>query len=206
MKPVLVAIALLFCGSSAAAGTLTTPAGNQLGWDLPAGWQRITEPPAALLEEIALHIGHDAAKQGKKPSQAQLLQVAAKRLAANELLLYHAQSGAWIGFDFSPLRRGELPPDKQTLELSAGYALESLQNEEEVRGIEAEQQGYPITGVAKTRRLTANYRQHDKPTAFSGLIGYLPGEWFFIYATSYPEVSEQRGAIDALFDSLHFLK
>lgn len=205
MKSLLICIGLCCCCiASAQAASLTTPSGNRLVWSLPAGWQQVAEPPDELLREIALHIGHDAARQGQKPTDQQLLRLAMKRLAANELLLYHTRSGAWISFDFSPLHAEEVPPDQRTLERSAAYALESLQNEEEVSGLQGDQVSFPLEGAPGTSRLSADYRQHEILTSFSGLIGYLPGEWFFIYATSYPGKVDLRTEIDELFARLRF--
>lgn len=204
MRFILIALGLLICATTAQAATFKTPAGNFLDWQLPNSWQAPEAPPADLLEEVALHIGHEARIQGKNPSQSQLLKAAAQRLSSNEILLYHPSSGAWISFDFSLLRKDEATPDAKTLELSARYALESLQNEEGVSDLQASQRDAQLTGAPGTRRITTSYRHHDTLTGFNGLIGYLPGEWFFIYATSYPDKAGLRSQIDALFDSLHF--
>lgn len=202
MRFALLALGLWICTTSAQAATLKTPAGNFLDWQLPIGWQAPEVPPTDLLEEVALHIGHEARIQGKNPSQSQLLKAAAQRLSANELLLYHPSSGAWISFDFSLLRKDEAAPEAKTLELSAGYALESLRNEEGVSDLQATQQDAQMASAPGTRRITTSYWHHDTRTGFNGLIGYLPGEWFFIYATSYPDKTVLRSQIDALFDSL----
>lgn len=206
MKVLLTGCLVLLFSAQAQAESFTTPAGNILSWQSPPGWQLTPEPAQELLQEIALHIGHEAANQGKNPTPQRLLELVAKRLSANELLLYHAQSGAWVSFDFSALRPDESAPDSETLNSSARYALESLRNEEEVRELKGTIERIEIKGVPHTSSLTASYRQHQKLTAFHGLIGYLPGEWFFIYATSFPEKSAQSAAIRQLFASLHFTK
>ncbi len=204
MKCLFLGLLMLLSAGYAQSASLTTPAANQLDWQLPSGWLASAETPDELLAEIALHIGHEATEKGKTPTQQQLLQAAAKRMEANELLLYHPKSGAWISIDFSPLRTKEKSPTTKTLELSARYALESLGNEEGISEMQKDQQVLNLAGAPDTNRITANYKQHDSPTAFSGLIGYIPGEWFFIYATSYPEKAELSAQISTFFESLIF--
>jgi len=205
MKSLLLGLLLLLLTAGyTLSASLITPASNQLDWQLPAGWVAPAEVPDALLAEIALHIGHEAAEKGQAPTQQQLLQAAAKRMAANEQLLYHSQSGAWISIDFSPLAAKEEPPSASTLELSARYALESLGSEEGISEFQKNQQVIQLSGAPDTSLITANYKQHGSPTAFSGLIGYIPGEWFFIYATSYPGKAELGTQIRTLFESLTF--
>lgn len=204
MKIFWVTLMLSFGISSVQAATLTSPAGHRLDWQLPSGWQVLTEPPAELVAEIALHISHEATRKGKKAARIQLEQAAARRLAANELLLYHQQSGAWISIDFSSSAAGSEPPAAKILELSARYALESLGNEEEVRDLDSSQQEFKLPGTEHTQLIVARYRHHEIATEFRGLIGYLPGEWFYLYATSYPEKADLKTQIDTLFKSLSF--
>lgn len=203
MKTTLLLVLLLGAASLHAAG-LTTPAGNRLDWTLPHGWQRAIEPPPALVENLERQFVRDALRDGKSPTRQQLHQAALERLAANELLLYHPQSGAWIGFDFSPLRDDERQPDAAAVELSARYALDSLRSEAEIEQLQGEVQPLPLPGAPATHYLHARYRQHGVVTGFDGLVGALPGEWFFIYATSYPGRAELLAQIKALFASLRF--
>ncbi len=204
MKYLFWGLLMLLNAGYAQSASLITPAANKLDWQLPSGWLVPAETPDELLAEIALHIGHEATERGQTPTQQQLLQAAAKRMEANEQLLYHPQSGAWISIDFSPLRTKESPPTTKTLELSARFALESLGNEEGISELQKDQQVLNLAGAPDTNRITANYKQHGSQTVFSGLIGYIPGEWFFIYATSYPEKAELSAQISTLFESLSF--
>ncbi|WP_020676054.1 hypothetical protein [Geopsychrobacter electrodiphilus] len=204
MKRIFLLLILLLSFNPAQAATLNTPAGNRLSWQLPAGWIAPTEPPQALLDQIALQLGQEARLNGKNPTHRQLVQAAQQRLTVNELLLYHPRSGAWVSFDFSPLRQGEDPPSAASLELSAHYALESLSREDEFQHPSGSQRAQLLPGTQGTRRLDARYRQQDVEVLFNGLIGYLTGEWFFIYATSYPAKADVSKQIDKLFSSLKF--
>ena len=203
MRSGLLALSLFFISTSALAATLTTPANHQMTWHLPDGWEIATSLPEALLAETVRSLAAEAREHKAAPTPAQLEQAARNRLAANELLLFHPQSGAWIGFDFSPLHQGEAQPTRESLQLSARYALESLQNEAGIELLDSEHRSLSLPGAADTRLILARYLKGESETLLQGLVGALPGEWFYIYATSYPGKAD-LAQIEELFKQLAF--
>lgn len=127
-----------------------------------------------------------------------------QRLAANELLLVHTPSGAWAGFDFSPLRPGEAQPSARELELSSRYALEALKNEEGVTLLDSADLPFDLRGASWTRQIRASYRKDQTLLRFHGLIGALAGERFYVYVTSYPKKALLDQQIRQLFEGLSF--
>lgn len=175
---------------------------SSLIFELPDGWQLTTEPPQALVAEMAEHIGHEAAEKGYSPTQAQLMAAAIKRLKANEVLLYNPESTAFITLDMSHLRQGERPPSKKSIKLSAKYAGQSLEQEEGVSQLQDTSNETTINGAWYAYRYDADFLQHDKNKHFSGIIGFSAPHWFFFYATDYLKDSNDRQKIEKIFESI----
>lgn len=174
----------LFAGVSVAAERIPVTSQLAVELTLPEGWSLPSVPPAAMVEEMAEHLGHDAEAKGHHPSAEQLAAMARKHLAANEAIVYHAGSGANLTIDFSPLHADETPPGAGTIGKSAEYALQSLESEEGVSGLQSSRRSIAIPGADHAVRFDAFYRQHDEPVGFYGVIGYAPGQWFFLYFTN----------------------
>ncbi|MBW2478198.1 MAG: hypothetical protein JRE63_12835 [Deltaproteobacteria bacterium] len=163
---------------------ITVGSALTLTLDLPTGWTIYNEAPEALIVEVAEHVEHEAEAQGKSPSQEQILEVAKKRLAANEAIVYHASSGSHLDIDFSPLEENETPPSSKLLKQSAEFAVQSLEGEEGVSGVEHRISPFTIPGSSNAFRIDADYRHHDEPVRFSGIIGYAERHWYFFYFTA----------------------
>ncbi len=152
-----------------------------LGINLAGGWSLHLDPPEALVEEMARHIAHEPA--AAKATAAQIESVALKRLAANEAIIYHAASGAYLTIDFSPLEPGEAAPGSSVLRNSARSAAQSLAGEEEVADVAWDVTPCQVSGAGEAFQLAADYRQHGRPMKFLGIIGYVEGYWFYLYYT-----------------------
>jgi hypothetical protein len=149
--------------------------------NLSAGWTLHTEPPEALVKEAASHVAHEPA--AANATTAQIEKVARKRMAANEAFVYHAQSGAHLDIDFSPLEQGASAPSTRTLRTSAEYAAQSLEGEDDVTGLDWAVAPTTINGAVEVFLLSASYLQHEHPMTFLGYVGYARGYWFFLYVT-----------------------
>ena len=160
--------------------------------NLAEGWTLTSEPPAALIKEMAVHVAHEPA--AANASTRQIESVTRKRMAVNEAFVYHPDSGAHLEIDFSALEPGKSAPSSETLRKSAEYAAQSLENEDDVSAVVWEVQPVDVKGAREAFQLVADYRQHDLPVKFVGTIGYVEGSWFFLYFTDpsqNPEVFEQ---------------
>jgi hypothetical protein len=149
--------------------------------NLSEGWTLHREPPDALVKEMALHVAHEPA--AANASAEQIEKVTRKRMAANEATVYHAASGAHLDIDFSALGQGQAAPGSQTLRNSAKYAAQSLESEEDIADVVWEVTEININGAHKAFQLAADYKKHDSPVKFIGIIGYVEGYWFFLYYT-----------------------
>ena len=148
---------------------------------LAEGWSLHLDPPQALVEEVARHIAHEPA--AAKATAAQIESVARKRLAANEAIVYHAASGAYLAIDFSPLEPGEAAPGSSALRNSARSAAKSLAGEEDVAEVVWDVTPRQVSGAGEAYQLAAEYRQQGQPMKFIGIIGYVDGYWFYLYYT-----------------------
>lgn len=159
---------------------------------LSEGWTLHLEPPDALVKEMAVHVAHEPA--AANASAEQIEKVTRKRMAANEATVYHAASGAHLDIDFSALDPGNSAPSSKTLRNSAKAAAQSLEGEEDVSDVVWDVSPVNIQGAQEAFQLTADYKQHDLPVKFVGIIGYVEGYWFFLYFTDPsqdPDVFEQ---------------
>jgi hypothetical protein len=194
---------ILFCLPLLAhAETVRVSDGTTLRFDIPAGWELTTEPPAFLLEEMAEHLSHDAAEKGYSPGKEQLLEAARKRLAANEVLLFNPVSKSYLTLDLSHMSQGERPPSIKTIKLSAKYAGESLEHEEGVSNLKSTTGEVAIAGGGTAYRYAADYLLHDDPRHFSGIIGFVSPYWYFFYYTDFLKDPEDKQRAERLINSL----
>ncbi len=187
---------------TAFAANVDVSGGLTLELSVPEGWTLFQKPPPALLEEISEHIAHEAAAQGASPTHEQLLEAARKRMAANEAILYHEQSGAHLDIDFSPLDKGEKAPSSKTLRNSAKYAAQSLEGEEEVSDVNWDVNRMKVVGANDAYLLSADYKHHAHPVRFLGVIGFVPDQWFFFYYTDPLKSETAFGEMEKVLDSV----
>ncbi len=185
MKWLKIALALIFlmAGTQVIAADIEVTENLVFTIDVSEGWSlHLDDPPEALVKETASHIAHEPA--AANATQEQIDRVARKRLMANEAIIYHAETGAHLDIDFSPLEEGEKAPSSRTLKDSAKYAAESLSAEEDVEEVVSKVSNAKIDGVRETYLLSAHYLQHDHPMTFRGYIGFVADSWFFLYFTA----------------------
>lgn len=203
MKRVLIIILIIYLSPLLSfAETVQIAEKTALHFEVPPDWRWSNTPPQSVLAEVAEHIGHEAAAKGQAPSQKQLLAAAQTRLAANEVFLYNPQSSAYMTLDLSPLHQGERPPGKETIELSARYAGQSLEQEEGVEKLQGQTSEYSIVGAWYAYRYNANYLHHDHKMYFSGVIGFSSPYWFFFYFTDYQNDAADKQKAEQLFESI----
>jgi hypothetical protein len=168
--------------------------------NLSEGWSLHLEPPDALVKEMAIHVAHEPAAANATTEQIE--SVTRKRMAANEATVYHAASGAHLDIDFSPLDQGQSAPSSQTLRNSAKYAAQSLEGEEDVADVVWDVTSVKINGAREAFQLAADYKQHDAPMKFLGIIGYVEGYWFFLYYTDPGKDSGTFGEMQTMLEQL----
>ena len=168
--------------------------------NLSEGWALHLEPPDALVKEMAVHVAHEPAAANATAEQIE--SVTRKRMAANEATVYHAASGAHLDIDFSPLDQGQSAPSSQTLRNSAKYAAQSLEGEEDVADVTWDVTSVKINGAREAFQLAADYKQHDSPIKFLGIIGYVEGYWFFLYYTDPGKDSATFGEMQTMIEQL----
>jgi hypothetical protein len=168
--------------------------------NLSEGWSLHLEPPDALVKEMAIHVAHEPAAANATTEQIE--SVTRKRMAANEATVYHAASGVHLDIDFSPLDQGQSAPSSQTLRNSAKYAAQSLEGEEDVADVVWDVTSVKINGAREAFQLAADYKQHDGPMKFLGIIGYVEGYWFFLYYTDPGKDSGTFGEMQTMLEQL----
>lgn len=168
--------------------------------DLVDGWDLYLEPPDALVKEMATHIAHEPAAANATPGQIET--VARKRLADNEATVYHAASGAYLLIDFSPLEPGRSAPKARTLRNSAEYAAQSLEGEDDVTAVVWTVDSVKVRGAPEAFQLVADYKKHELPVKFVGIIGYLEGYWFFLYYTDPSHDPAVFGQMQGMLETL----
>jgi len=199
--PVLL-LGLLFPLPTDAADTYPIFETLNLQLQLPHGWQAATTPPASLVAETAEHLGHEAAASGKNPSTEQLDQLARKRLAANELIVFTPASRANLTIDFSPLEEDESAPSAATIEKSSVYAAEGMKEEEGASGVDYSHRPIKLPGAELAHRFDLHYRHHDEPIDFVGIVGYTARSWFFFYFANPGAGAGDRQAYEKILNSL----
>lgn len=164
------------------------------------GWTLHLEPPDALVKEMAVHVAHEPAAANATAEQIE--NVARKRLAVNEATVYHAASGAHLDIDFSALDPGQSAPSSITLRNSAEYAAQSLEGEDDVAEVVWEVTPGKVNGARDAFQLAADYKKHDLPVKFLGIIGYVEGYWFFLYYTDPGKDPGTFGEMQSMLEEL----
>ncbi len=207
MKPgYLLMAALFFLPTFSFAETVHISNLTSIVYEIPDGWVRAEEPPQALLDIFAEHIEHEAQEKGYSPSLEQLQDAAKKRLDANEVLLYNPRTNAHITIDMSHLRRGEKVPSKKSIQLSAKYAGQSLEQEEGVSGLTGKSSEATVSGAWYANRYDADYLHHEEKMRFSGIIGFVSPYWFYFYSSDYLKDPADRKKIDQFLETISIIK
>jgi hypothetical protein len=207
MKPfALFTVLLLFVASPLSAETVTISSKLRVHFEVPPGWVSNPDPPQFLVDEMAEHIEHDAAQKGRHPSRDQLQKAARARFASNEALLFNPHSHAFMSLDFSPLSQGERAPSDKTIKLSARYAGESLGQEEGVTELTTQPSQVAVAGAWYAQRFDSRYKHHDKPMAFTGIVGFVSPYWFYFYYTDYLENRQDRESAEKILQSIRIEK
>jgi hypothetical protein len=169
----------------------------QDGWTL-----HIESPPELLVRDIASHIAHEPAADSL--TEEQIMQVAKKRLKANEGILYHEKSGAHLDLDFSKIPEGETQPRDHSLKTSAEYAGQSLSNEKDISETVWEVSPSYIRGLDRVYRLSARYNRHDQAFVFWGYIGAIKNHWVYLYFTAPVNQLDAISEMKVMFDEMSF--
>lgn len=202
MKKYIICLLLTLFPAIALCESIRLDRSTLLDFQVPEKWSRAMSPPLIIIEEMAEHIGHEAAEKGHSPTKSQLLEIAEKRLQANEVILFNENSRAHITIDFSRIGQGEKPPGKASIKLSAKYAGESLKNEEGVLDLDGRISEARIEGAWYAYRYDASYLHHDKKMFFSGIIGFSAPYWFYFYYLDYLEDPADLEKANSIFDSI----
>lgn len=171
-------------------------------FDIPGGWVSNQDPPQFLVDDMAEHVKHDAELKGQHPSKEQVQQIARKRFADNEALLFNPKSHAFMSLDFSRLRQGEHPPSHNSIKMSATYAGESLSGEEGVTDATIKISDTEIMGAWYAQRFDASYKHHEQPMVFTGIVGFVSPYWFYFYFTDYLADQQDRKAAETILKSI----
>lgn len=150
---------------------------------LGSHWVVSQEVPEALVTETAEHLQHELEAQGKQVPSEKVLEAARKRLAANELFIYNPNTGATLTVDFSPLREDESPPRRATIEQSARFAAQGLEDEEGLSEVTHSTTKTSMFGLQHAYRIDANFQKHGAATRFLGVVGYAAPYWCYFYYT-----------------------
>lgn len=198
----LVIMLMIFSSTLSSAADIVVGDGLILTLETVDGWVVHSSAPEALVGEIAEHIAHESEAQGYSPTPDEVRQAALKRLAANEAIVYHAASKSHIDIDFSPISLKEKAPQLKTLKGSAGHAVQSLEGEEGVSGLQHTIRVVDVAGAGEAARLEAKYKHHDEAVTFIGLIGYVDRAWFFLYVTVFGDDPSVVKGAEAILDSV----
>lgn len=196
----MIVLLLAVSNLAVAAGYEVLP-GIEVSFATPSSpWQVSKEPPDFLVKEQAAHLHAPqlkaARKAGIEPEEA-----ARQILKTNELFLFNPQNGAHLKIDFSPLREGEVPPRAKTLQASARYAAEGLQDEEGVEAAKSRVGKTRITGAKAAFRVDADFLMHGQATRFIGVITSARNNWIYLYYTGpYPGL-EDLAVVDQILES-----
>ncbi|ALC16534.1 hypothetical protein DSOUD_1756 [Desulfuromonas soudanensis] len=156
----------------------------QLEFDLPdQRWVLSREAPDFLVDKAFADLEAELLGQGKNPGRAEIEAAARRRLEANEAFVFNPLSKAHLLIDFSPLRQGEGAPSAQTVNLSARYAGEGLEEEEGYREVKQKSGEFSLAGAAAASRIDASYLRRGEPGVFVGIIGFASPCWFYLYYT-----------------------
>lgn len=208
MSRVVVLLAIFsLCGlRPAVAETFSLDTGPTLEMSLPdEQWMTSVDPPDFLIDETAEHLEHELLAQGKRFNKDQLDDLAKKRLSANELFVFNADSGAVLTIDFSPLKPDEKAPSRSSIAASARYAGQSLEEEEGAADVKYEVSRTEVAGARHSYRVDASYRHHDESMKFVGIVGFRPPYWFFFYYQDFLRNPDDFADMNRILDSIKLL-
>ena len=184
LSPLLLLVLLLCVPLTVNAESLKVDKNLTMEFQLPnASWTFSTEPPVMLLGPTMADVRHDLQSAGKSPAPEQVAAIARKRLAQNQGFVFDAASGAYLLIDFSPLKKDEKAPSDEDIQRSVRYAVKDLEAEQGVSDVKTSISPAEIKGARSVYQLDATYRDDGRQKKFSGLTGYVPGYWFFLYYT-----------------------
>ncbi len=147
------------------------------------GWTVSKEPTAGLIEETAEHLEHEVKEKGQTATSAQLTEMARKRLQINEAFVVNRSSGAHLDVDISRIGEGESAPSSSALKNSARYAASSLESEEGVSDLTSRVEKVTLPGTRVAYRLSAEYKLHEEPRRFIGVVTFVSPYWVYLYYT-----------------------
>lgn len=150
---------------------------------LGPNWVVSQDGPETLVAETAEHLQQELEAQGKQVPIEKVLEQARKRLAANELFIYNPKTGATMTVDFSPLRGDEGNPRRATIEQSAAYAVQGLEEEEGLSEVTHSTTKSGMFGLQHAYRIDANFQRHGAATRFLGVVGFAAPYWCYFYYT-----------------------
>lgn len=150
---------------------------------LGPNWVVSQEVPEPLVAETVEHLQHELEAQGKQVPAEMVLEQARKRLAANELFIFNPRTGATLTIDFSPLRGDDGPPGRATLQQSAEYAAQGLEEEEGLSEVTYSTAKTSMFGLQHAYRIDANFQKHGAATRFLGVVGFAHPYWCYFYYT-----------------------
>lgn len=158
-----------------------------LGIRLPGdNWKISPEPPMFLVEEVAEHIEHELEETGRMTESLtldQLKKAALKKLQANEGYVFNPATGAHLDVDISRLGEGGVAPSARGVENSARYAVSSLEGDEGVSAVVARVEKTRLAGTQYAWRISADYKMHEEPRRFVGIVAFASPYWVYLYYT-----------------------
>lgn len=165
-------------------------------------WVVSQEVPEGLVAEAADHLQHELAAQGKQVPEEKLLELARKRLAANELFILNPTTGATLLVDFSPLKADESNPRRSTIEQSAIYAAQGLEEEEGLSEVTQTTSKASMFGLQYAYRIDANFQKHGAATRFLGVVGFAAPYWCYFYYTDPLQDPQDYSDMSALLQGI----
>ncbi len=169
-----------------------------------SGWRASPAPPAFLVDKTANGMSDGMFAKARKAGLETREQAALKMLGANELFVYNPASRAYLQIDLSSLRDGEKAPAAQTLKRSACYAGESLAREPGISAVDYRCRKALLPGLKPAYRVDADYQQNGHRGQFSGIVGFVPPYWVYLYYTDPLSNSADRGQMEQLFGAIRF--
>lgn len=178
--------------------------GLTLSFELPSErWQVTRKAPEFLVKETVAHVRFHL-EEGGREVPADLETSVSSRLGQNELYVYNPETAAHLDIDLSPLEFGQAPPSEQAVASSAEFAKAELSQEQDISDISAKSEVASLPGARSAFRIDASFNRDGAPRRFIGLIGYVPGYWFFFYYTEKNQSEDDKAEMEALLNSLNF--
>lgn len=170
--------------------------------NLGSNWVVTQEVPESLVAETAEHLQHELEAQGKQVPAEKVLEQARKRLTANELFIYNPKTGATMTVDFSPLRGDEGNPGRSTIEKSATYAAQGLEEEEGLAEVTHQTAKTSMFGLQYAYRIDANFQKHGAASRFLGVVGFAAPYWCYFYYTDPLQDPQDYADMNALLQAM----